>query len=429
MRVTINYTQPKICPNNPTPGDISKPWYVYFRWTDPSTQKRSLIKERKSINSFTNFKERLFEATALREAIEDQLKKGWNPITGEIEICDPDPLQEVNELSSMPFDQAITFALSKCEVSPRTRSNYTNSAKRIITQLGSVRIAGQKKIFDFRNIPVNELRKKHIKLLLDHCKKTFNWSNKAFNKHMEYFKATMGRLAEDEIIQGNPALGIRYLPETESNKFQPYTEEEKKTIAEYFFLNHYSFFVFWMMIYHPGMRPNEVLALQMSDIDLANKMITIVPDEKRDNSKTKRIRYIPIMDALFPLLREHLAGEYPANWYVFGSAYNKKNFTNVTRGVKNPDYFKPSPIRVKRDTATKYWNTIVIDELKINKYLYAAKRTGANDKISAGIPISTLRALYGHASDMMTEHYATRIVEMRAEQIRKLSPEFIKKPG
>jgi hypothetical protein len=55
------------------------------------------------------------------------------------------------------------------------------------------------------------------------------------------------------------------------------------------------------------------------------------------------------------------------------------------------DFLLPSPVEVKRDTVTKLWKKLVIDELGINKYLYTSKHTGTDDKIHAGLSLKEIQ--------------------------------------
>jgi integrase len=422
------YSEPQICPKNPQPGDIKKTWFVNFRFYDVAAQKWVPRHEKKGINKFKKYKERLAEANSLKEAIADALRQGWNPLTGN--YAAGDPLGDIEEATTMTFAQAVTFALGKCSTAPRTYSNYKNSAERIMKESRNVVIPGSSKSFDFASLPITGIQKKHIKYLLDHCRQSLSWSNKAFNKNMGYFRAVLSRLEEYEVIAGNPASRIKELPVNETHKFIPYTEDEKKTIREHLYLNRYGLFIILMMTYHTGMRPNEVLALKRSDVDLTKRIISIVPETSRDNSKTKNIRIVPLCDELYFLLKEWLKDMVPAEYYVFGSPFTSgrgnSGSSKTGRGVTHPDYFRPSFTRIKRDTITKLWKKIVIDDLKINKHLYAGKHTGADDKIMAGIDLEALKELYGHSSKFMTMNYVTKLKEIHHKQIKALSPEFSK---
>jgi integrase len=241
----------------------------------------------------------------------------------------------------------------------------------------------------------------------------------------------MSRLLEWEIIENNPAHNIKNLATTETRKYIPFTHEEKARIREYFFLNHYRYYVILMLIYHAGIRPKEVLALKIKDIDLRNRIITILPDIELENSKTKTIREIPINNELLPFLRELQLEKYPRDYFVFGSPGEKgagNRGCGKTKGghggVYMPGYFMPSRVMIKRDTVTKFWKAIVIDKLKINKYLYAAKHTGCDDKLLSGISLDSLKNLYGHSSKYMTEKYASVLQRLHFKEIQENSPAF-----
>lgn len=193
------------------------------------------------------------------------------------------------------------------------------------------------------------------------------------------------------------------MPVAETQMYVPYTAEEKKTIHETLFRDHYRFFVYLMVIYYTGARPKEVLALQIKDIKFDHQEIHILPDLEEENSKTKKIRKIPINPHLMQLLESLELGQNSSSCYIFGSPYAKGRGNGGSTGkgnpgVKHPDYFKPSPTRIKRDTVTKFWKEIVWKGLKIHKYLYAAKHTGGDDKILAGVDLDALKELYGHSS-------------------------------
>lgn len=171
------------------------------------------------------------------------------------------------------------------------------------------------------------------------------------------------------------------------------------------------------------------MALKIENINLEHEEISIYPDLDAENSKTKSIRKVPINKHLLPFLRELNLNEYPANYYVFGSPYtpgkgNSGSYKGGLTGAMHPDYFKPSLTHIKRDTITRFWKNTVIDILGIQKYQYAMKHTGGDDKIMAGMSLDALRELYGHHSIYMTVKYASKIKEVYKKQIIDHSPAF-----
>jgi hypothetical protein len=128
---------------------------------------------------------------------------------------------------------------------------------------------------------------------------------------------------------------------------------------------------------------------------------------------------VPISKALMPFLRELHLQDYADECYVFGSPYKKGSKVDST----HQEYFKPS-MKVKLDTVTKFWKRIVKIKLGIVKYLHAAKHTGADAKILAGMDLDTLRELYGYSSKLMTEKYPREVKKIRFNEIIEKSPGF-----
>lgn len=408
-----NYTVPKI-------NTTGKHWFVWFRFLDEKTGTMKLIIRKGGVNSEgLPEKERLAQLNALKKAILFKLEhQEWNPISNTYPTKAPEQI-ELDRLKELSFNEALDFALSKCVVSSKTKLDYGTTVR-------FFKLAAEQTRFNYK--PIVEIKRQHIKLLLEHVKTERKWSNKAYNKNLGYLGAVMDRLLDWEIIEVNPAHNIKSLPVTETIKYEPLTTEEKTIIREHLYLHHYRFFVFLMVVYHTGIRPKEILALKIKDISKDLSEIVIVPDLISENSKTKSIRKVPINQHLQLLLRELQLQEYSKECFIFGSPFQSglgnRGSSKEGRGTFHIDYFKPSLTQIKRDTVTKLWKKIVKDKLGIDKYQYALKHSGADDKILAGIDIDALRELYGHSSKFMTEKYAQKVKEVYKKKIMELSPDF-----
>ncbi len=316
----------------------------------------------------------------------------------------------------MNFIDAIDFALSKCVLASKSKSCYTSAVK-------FFKESAKKLHFD--RIQITQLKRMHIKLMLDELKQRRSWSNHAYNKYLGYFAGVLSRLVEYEIIEHNPAHKIKNLPLAETQKFVPLDESEKKILRVELTKIHPNFFTYLMVVYHTGIRPKEALALKISDVNFQRKIITIKPDLLLENSKTKSIRIVPINEHLLQLLYNHCNNFNEQNCYLFGSPFESKvGNRGYGYGSKRNDYFSPSFVQIKRDTPTKLWNSIVIKKIGIKKYMYALKHTGADDKILAGIDIDALQSMYGHTSKFMTAKYISKLKDVHNEKIRILSPNF-----
>jgi len=405
MSQRIIYTSPAICSYDQS---IEKNWFVYFDITDPETDVTIRKQFRGGINYYKTVKDRSFAAEQLRRHWEEKLKNGWSPF-----------VLSINTLNKMRFNEAIDFALSKCQLAKKTKAGYSGTAE-------FFKAAAKKSNLD--NALMIGIKRQHIKLLLDQIKAERSWSNHAYNKNLGYFAGILSRLVDFEIIEHNPAHNIKFLPVTETNKYEAYTEDEKIRIREKLLAILPSFFTYLMVIYHTGIRPKEALALKIRDINFERRLILIKPDLEEENSKTKTIRMVPINEYLAALILQHVSGYQEKEMFVFGSPFDSGKGNRGSEighnGSTRTDYFKPSFTHLKRDTATKLWKKIVIDGMKINKYMYAMKHTGADDKILAGISLDALRHMYGHTSKLMTEKYARKVKDVYREQIVVNSPDF-----
>jgi len=178
----------------------------------------------------------------------------------------------------MRFNEALDWALAKCQVASKTKTEYTCAVK--FFKEGATKLHYSQAI-----IPT--IKRQQILLILDKIKEDRKWSNHAYNKNAGYISAIMSRLCKYEVIEHNPAHNIAMLPVAETNMYETITEAEKIMIRDYLTMVHPAFFTYLMLVYHTGIRPKECLALKISDLHLDKNLIIIKPDLGQENSKTK----------------------------------------------------------------------------------------------------------------------------------------------
>jgi integrase len=224
-----------------------------------------------------------------------------------------------------------------------------------------------------------------------------------------------------------------------------------------------------LIVYYTGIRPKEVLALRISEIDLKANIITIAPDEERENSKTDKVRRVPINPHVKKILLNMKLNNYPGHYYVFGSPYvsgegNRGAGSEILKngvqayGAMRTGYFLPSENTIKRDTATKLWARVIqadpvyhpvtdapvytfyIDPktgkkikgslgIGIKKKLYSAKGTGCDDLTEAGVELKEIQIMYGHQSEAMTARYNKKKRQIEAKKaILEKAPAFAMTP-
>lgn len=412
------YTVPAISFSDP------KDWFIYFRFTHEG--KEYLRKYREGINRIKDKTERMAKAGLLCQQYEDWLKKGWNPIVDpEFKVRHIRPTQARQEIY---LKEAMAFALSKKKLAKKTRLGYRS-------MLDFIEEIASKHGYDL--LPMSQYDRGICLSLIDECAKERNFSNHAYNKHVSVLRSMFSELVNYRLLNLNPLLDYQDKEVPESDLFQDYTEDEKERIAKHLLAVHPQLFIVMSVVYHTGIRPKEALALKIDDIDLGSLIITIAPEEGRENSKTKKLRKVPINPHLESLLRTMNMDSFPGDYFVFGSPFKngrshpKSENGKRVYGSMVKDYLTPNAMPVKRDTVTKLWKKLVMDEppvgLGIKKYLYAAKHTGTDDKVDAGLELKDVQIMYGHASEAMTERYRKRKRQMEAKkEILAKSPEFVK---
>ena len=412
------YTMPQVITANPND------WYVFFRFFHAGAWHP--CKYRENLNRIKNLKERTKEAEALCEARSIWLKAGWNPVI--------DPKYKLRNLKTkagkkqMLFNEAIDYGISKKtdlkEKSLRDYNSMLNFIKEIAVKTGHSILL------------ISDMDRGNILDLLDECARVRKFSNHAYNKYATCLRSILTVCLNYRLIDLNPLRDLKEKEVPESNKYASFTEKEKESIAQHLLKVHPRLFVVMSVVYHTGIRPKEVLSLKIADIDLQNQRITIAPVRATSNSKTTNVRRVPINPHLYDLLNSMKLHTFPAHYFVFGSPLapgkgscgggSQRNENGVwVTGAMRQDYFTPHIVEVSRDTVTKLWKKLIIDGLGLNKHLYAAKHTGTDDKVDAGMDLSDIQVLYGHKSEAMTARYNKRKRETDArEEILKKSPAF-----
>ena len=380
------YSTPKLVKYD----DLSKPWFVYFRYN------KVLFRFKYGINYITDLKKREKEANLLRDALHQKLKEGWDPTLPEV----------IQEQTNLSFSEALDFAMEKKSpnLGSKTISGYNGTVRFMKAAIEKL---------DFGNLPITDVKRIHIKLLVEKVKEQRKWSNNAYNKHLNHLKAILSELIQWDLIESNPAHNIKNLPVSESDANQPASVDDIEKIKKELESKHFDFWVFCLTIFHTGIRPEEITKMTLEMVDLRNNEI-ILPAEI---TKTKRKRIVPINQHLKSYYKKMEFEKLPKEYYLFGS------FREAGKGnIGKYKDFIPGPTKINRDTATKRWEKIVKKGLGIDMNLYAMKHLGADRKILAGLEIDSLRELYGHTSKLMTEKYARVIKEVHRKNILENSP-------
>lgn len=370
------------------PADLSEKWYVYIYSGGKIIKKfyKGLAKE-------DNYADRMLKAEVLQSFIERDLKRGWNPSKKGL----PQP-EDLGYNIIQAFDFA--FEIFKGKLAKKTFQDYSSIYRAIKPTI--LRL-------EWQNHNIKEFDSYHIKILLDTVKKSKKWSNKRYNKAANVLRSIFTALKKEFVIKNNPVQGLDYLPEETPIEMELITPEEQTLIIQHFNNVCPNFNIFLKILYQCGIRPNEIRQIKCSMIDF-NKNIFLLPSEI---TKTKA-RKVPFSEDLKnDLLGLDLSNP---NYYLFGieSHYCRR---------KNK-LFKPSPYQMSINVAGNLWRENVKGILRIDKKMYGLKHKGANDKEDNGMNIETVKQIFGHSSEKITQIYATKHQEREFEKARAMMPKF-----
>jgi len=368
-------------------------WYVHFRYN------KKQFRFRFNLNEIENLEEKSMQFDVLRELLYEKLTKGWNP-----------NIKEIPETgTNYTIATALDFAIEKKRpnIAKKTASGYEGTIKFVKKAVKALRL---------NDLPITEVKRVHIKTIMEKAQEQRKWTNNAYNKHLNQLKAVLSELIQYDIIESNPAHNIKNLRVEESIAHIPATDDQMKLIKKELLHNHYNFYIYILIIYNLGIRPTEILSIKLSMIDMYNDLIVLPPNITKGR---KRYRTLPITSQLKQFLESLNFDSLPKDYYLFGS-FRQQGKGNVGASVD----FIPAPTQLKRDTATKRWEKIVKIGLGINVTMYSMKKYGANKKAEAGISIDAIQGTFGHSKKETTLIYLTKQNEINRKEIMDKSPEL-----
>lgn len=289
-----NYSTPKIYNAN---GDLTKRWYVYFSYRNPSTGK---LERSKNIygktNTFKTKEDRISVLTTYRKKLLQLLKKGYNPYADNSELfknthsASTDKTSESSISSepsikpsstdellppSMQIKEALDFGLSLKEklVNPTTKRSYQSKVKLFLKWLSESHPEIK---------TVVQLNKQLMTSFLNSV------LTKTSARNRNNFRTELGSvfqvLEDNEIIKENIIKKIPVLKAIPKRN-KPYTKEVQKEIFNHLEQNDEILLLFIKFVSFGFMRPIEVCRIQIKDIDLNNK--TVKFKAKNSGFKTK----------------------------------------------------------------------------------------------------------------------------------------------
>ena len=310
------------------------------------------------------------------------------------------------------FDRWMEIYKDK-SIRPNTKREYTHIYKKNISPF-----------LGYRNI--NSLVKSDIQLLIDRAHDN-GYMYERQSKIKVILRDMLQRAVEDNLIVNNPVSGIK-LRADKQIKAEALTVDEQSTFFEYckntFYDNLFNVAV------NTGLRPGELFALQLSDVDLDNGYIdvnkTLVYQKYLDDTcktfhveppKTKQsYRKVPINS----VCREYLLKQFELKKIVANKRPKQQN-----------DYLFVSKFNTPLNSVL-YSDAIkaVIREINLTRALdnqfetfsgHTLRHTFATRCFEAGVEPKVVQEWLGHASLKMTMDLYTHVTEDKsATDIEKI---------
>lgn len=389
-------------------ADVKSMWYIKYRFYDDNLKQSRQILIKGGVNEFRTLKEK---QDAIKSIIDFELRElelRLNKITNTYFID-----ENVNDVSEKtPVCAALNFAYEKIDVVNTTKIDMRSCLKFFSQSAEQLK---------FSNIPLKEVSKKHVRLIIDNIpnldvviqkrnKKTGEleniirkkvWSNNQYNHTRAYIGMLFSELEEFDVISHNPALALSKKPITQQVK-AILTHEERRKISNYLKEKNYRFYLFINIFFHSGARLTEFERLKIKDInlnDLSAKFLI-----KKGN------RYI---ETLRPIKR--IALNY---WLEYLANFDEKEAYFLGKDLL------PSMTKISKKQLTLRWKRWIKDHLGIEKDLYSLKHLNL-DETAAALSIEDAAAMAGHTTPIITlKHYAVGEKERQNEKLRKVANPF-----
>jgi integrase len=274
-------------------ASIKSKWYLSYWFYDPSIPGKKQVVVKGGINGYNILENRQMAMEELLAKVIETLQSGYNPIKEMIVPVE----EEIGEITTRtPFIKALQFAYSIKECEPNTRIDIASMLKyfeQSAIMLGKA------------SIPVKDIKRKDIRLMLDNCKnlKVTNkngnkkpkvWNNNQFNHYRKYLSALYYELEELEIVEYNPVEKIAKKEGLEKLRQLP-TEQERKKISTHLLKIHPNLHRFVNIFFHSGSRITELFKLKGFDVDLVNQRFkTIIKKGKKKREVWKTIKDVAL---------------------------------------------------------------------------------------------------------------------------------------
>lgn len=358
---------------NPKSGTWLIEWYNFH----PKHKKLQRVRKTFNINRIRSTKERKRVASNLVSYLNQALANGWNYFVHELGIT-----SDETSVYNPSLIEALDSALEERKIGrkQRTVESY-NSFYNVFSEWLNAN--------SYDKLPVKLFTHNIFSKFL-HDRANQGYSNRNINDYINFYKTTFDIIVDKEIIDKNPIEKIKYLPKIESSKFELITDNELMQIGTKLKAHNINFYLATLFVGHLFIRPGHLNEIKRKHISFDAETLTM-PGAISKNRKNKVKQIFPEIIALMQKLKLH---ELDNESYIFGKDFEPASLKHN---------------RLSKD-ASDLWKRLIINELGIQKHLYALKHTGATYYINENdhIDSSWLQNQMEHRDLHETETYISK---------------------
>lgn len=376
-------------------ADHTLTWRInYWFYDDNLKAKKQIVI--KGMNDLETLKEK---QQIVRVAIKDELrdlKEGYNPFQRSYSI------NKNCELSlNTGLLDSLLFAFSKIQVSPTTKIDIKSCLKFLSISIKELHL---------ERLPVSQVKRRHVKLILDHCGnidykdatgkiKEKIWTANQYNHYRKYLGILFSELVEMEVMEMNLVRDIRKKKTIRKIK-KILTPEECQKISDWVKIYDRHFWLLIHIFFHSGCRTTEIFRVKKKHVNLENQTLLVTVLKGNQPFEVRK----PIKDIAIDFWREIIKDA------------NSEDFI-FSKGLV------PGQVSINPRQATRRWKRHMKNKLKIDCDWYALKHLNT-DQISKEKGLKTAGLLNSHTSDGTTKIYAINEQVRMNEEIKHMKNKF-----
>lgn len=297
-----------------TPADwqncrtITRDWQIYYRVYDKAFTEqypKGKLVVIKGMNKYKELKQRRACTQSLIDDELQQLRNGYNPISGQqptVEIEIPD---EINKKTG--FIDALNHAKGMLRVSPNTMKG---EIEWVIGQIETA--AGD---LGYKHTSIWDITLKHLHLICEKAsiKVDKSYSGDKFNRNKKVLRLLYKKLLILEVVPFNLPISLDRQKGAAKKERQLFTKGERAAIIEHLQKSNPRFLLFIQIFFSSGSRLTEMMRVKVKDVDFANQYITYLVLKGKQYEYKQR----PMVDIAVGLWSDAVYGANPDD-YVWG---------------------------------------------------------------------------------------------------------------